>query len=69
VSRALKAREITLTLQSGNRIDAETGSNTAAGFCRREPIAGDSVSRETLREELNIRPDHTCHVPDVCRAL
>ena len=69
MSNTLKAREITLTLQSGNRIDAETSSNAAAGFCRREAIAGDSVSRETLQEELNIKPDHICHISDVCRAL
>ena len=69
VSSALKARAITLTLQSGNRIGAETSSNAAAGFCRRETMPGNSVSRETLRKELNIRPDHSCHIPDVCRAF
>lgn len=69
MSSTLKAREITLTLQPGNRIEAETSSNAAAGFCRREATVGNLLSREMLAARINTGADHISPAPDVCRAL
>lgn len=68
MSSTLKAREITLTLQPGNRIEAETSSNAAAGFCRREATVGNLLSREMLAARIT-GADHISRAPDVCRAL
>jgi hypothetical protein len=68
VTSTPKPREITLTLQSGDRIKAETSSNAAAGFCCREATVGDLFTREMLAEKRKIRRDHTWPIPEVCRA-
>jgi hypothetical protein len=38
-------------------------------LCCREANAGDLFGREGLAEKLKIRPDHICHVADVCQAV
>jgi hypothetical protein len=53
VFSTLEGRKITQTLESGNRIEAETSSNAAAGFCPREATAGGLRSREMLAKKIN----------------
>jgi hypothetical protein len=69
VFSTLEARKITLTLESGNRIEAETSSNAAAGFCLREATADGLLSREMLAAKINTGADHISRARDVCRAL
>ena len=62
VSSPLKSPGITLTGQSGNRFDAETSSNAAAGWCPRETTAGDLPSPEMLSEKFNTRRENISYV-------